>query len=569
MTHLLIVDHEDEVRSSLRFVLERGGHSVREAASVAEARDRLEAETFDLVLYEVNMAGDSGLELVRQLAAELPDTVVVTVTSVDDPVLAEEAMAMGAYGYLVKPIGSNEALISVDSALRRRDLERAHRSHLDELESKVLSRTTALRQALQQLEQAQTRSQLAGRETAERLVAALTLRSEETGGHIERMSRYGAALAARAGLDAWSDDEFRVAAMLHDVGKIGVPDAILLKPGPLSENEFAAIRRHCHLGVSLIGESRSRVLGLGARIALTHHERWDGTGYPASLAGEAIPIEGRVTAIADVFDALTSDRVYRAAVAPDQAMSMMRAERARQFDPAMLDLFEADLAGMVAIRDAYPDPEPGPQIRVVIGDARPLFTDALARALAATTGIAVVGTAGSGEAAESLVAERPTDVVVIEADLTDRRGVGVARRILAAHPQVAVILLAARDDDAMLLAALDAGCAGVVLRDRAFDDLAAAIGAAHRGEPVISSARLGVLLNYRTAQIHAGLTRRETTVLALMADGLSNEAIAQRLVVTLNTVRNHVQRILTKLSSHSKLEAVVEAARRGLLPPRT
>ena len=173
MAHLLIVDPEDDIRSSLRVVLERRGHSVREAASVAGARERLEAETFDLVLYDVNMAGESGLELVRQVAAELPDTVVVTVTSVDDPVLAEEAMAMGAYGYLVKPIGANEALISVDSALRRRDLERAHRSHLDELESKVLSRTTALRQALQQLEQAQTRSQLAGRETAERLVAAL------------------------------------------------------------------------------------------------------------------------------------------------------------------------------------------------------------------------------------------------------------------------------------------------------------------------------------------------------------------------------------------------------------
>jgi putative two-component system response regulator len=434
MAHLLIVDHEDDVRNSLRLVLEGRGHSVREAAGVVGARERLEAETFDLVLYELNMAGESGLELVRQVAAELPDTAVVTVTNVDDPVLAEAAMAMGAYGYLVKPIGTNEVLINVDSALRRRDLERAHRSHMDELESKVLSRTTALRQALQQLEQAETRSHLAGRETAERLVAALTLRSEETGGHIERMSRYGAALAARAGLDAWTDDEFRVAAMLHDVGKIGVPDAILLKPGPLSEIEHAAIRRHCQLGVSLIGESRSRVLVLGTRIALTHHERWDGTGYPAGLAGEAIPVEVRVTAIADVFDALTSDRVYRSAVAPDQAMSMMRAERARHFDPAMLDLFEADLAGMVAIRDQYPDPEPGSQIRVIVGDTRPLFTDALARALAATAGITVVGTAGSGGAAESLLAERAADVVIIEAELADLRGVGVAGRILAAHP---------------------------------------------------------------------------------------------------------------------------------------
>jgi DNA-binding NarL/FixJ family response regulator len=223
---------------------------------------------------------------------------------------------------------------------------------------------------------------------------------------------------------------------------------------------------------------------------------------------------------------------------------------------------------MVVIRDDYPDRAPGPQIRVVVGDARPLFADALARALAATTGIAVVGTAGSGGAVETLLAGRAADVVVIEAELADIGGVGVGRRILAAHPHMAVILLAARDDDAMLLAALNAGCAGVVLRDRAFDDLTAGIGAAHRGEPVISSARLGALLNHRSAQVHAGLTRREIAVLALMADGLSNEAIARQLVVTLNTVRNHVQRILTKLSSHSKLEAVAEAARRDLLPPR-
>jgi putative two-component system response regulator len=514
------------------------------------------------------MAGESGLSLVRQVAAELPDTAVVMVTGVDDPEVAREAMTMGAFGYLVKPFLPNEVLITVDSGLRRRDLEKARRTHLDELESKMLSRSSALRQALKRFEESESGAKLAERETVDRLVTALTLRSEETGGHIERMSRYAAALAGLRGLDAWTEDEFRVAAMLHDVGKIGVPDAILLKPGPLSDEEFRAVRRHPDLGVSLLADGASRVMVLGARIALTHHERWDGAGYPGGLAGNAIPIEGRVAAIADVFDALTSRRVYRPAMAPDQAMVMMRAERGRHFDPDLLDLFDGSIVEMLAIRDRHPDPPPLADIRVVVVDARRLFTDALARVLAGIDSIVVAGTAGSGQAAELLLAERDANVIVIDAELPDTSGLELAGRVLIAHPDAAVILLATHDDDAIIQAALDAGCAGVVSRDGAFEDLPAAVFAAHRGQPVVAPGRLAALLSRRGARTDAGLTRRETEVLTLMADGLSNSAIAAHLFVSHNTVRNYVQRILTKLSAHSKLEAVAEAGRRGLLPPR-
>jgi putative two-component system response regulator len=550
-------------------VLERRGHSVQQASNVAEARDQLASETFELVLCDINMAGESGLALVRQVAAELPDTGVVMVTGVDDPEVAAEAIAMGAYGYLVKPFLPNEVLINVDSGLRRRELERGRRAHQDELESKVLSRTTALRQALKRLEEVEIGAQLASEETVARLVTALTLRSEETGAHIERMSRYAAALAAKRGIDTWTDDEFRVAAMLHDVGKIGVPDAILLKPGPLTDDEFAAIRRHAELGASLLGDGGSRVLELGTRIALTHHERWDGSGYPGSLAGETIPIEGRIAAIADVFDALTSQRVYRPALAVDQAMTIMMAERGHQFDPDLLDLFEASVGEMLVIRQGHPDPPAPTNTGVVLVDARRLFTDALARALASTEGIVLLGTAGSGQEAEALLANRQPDVVVIDAELPDADGLDIAARILNSRPDMSVIVLATRDDDALILRALDAGCAGIVLRDRAFDDLGTAIGAAQRGEQVVAPGRLAALMSRQSARADAGVTRRELEVLALMVEGMSNEAIADRLVVSLNTVRNHVQRILTKLHSHSKLEAVAEAGRRGLLPPRT
>jgi putative two-component system response regulator len=310
---------------------------VQEASSVVEARDRLAAESFELALCDINMAGESGLALVRQIAAELPDTGVVMVTGVDDPQVADEAMALGAYGYLVKPFLPNEVLINVDSGLRRRASERARRSYEEELESKVLSRSTALRQALKRLEETKTGAQLAERETVDRLVTALTLRSEETGGHIERMSRYAATLAAKRGIDAWTDDEFRVAAMLHDVGKIGVPDAILLKPGPLTEDEFAAIRRHPDLGVSLLGDGGSRVLVLGARIALTHHERWDGAGYPQGLKAEEIPLPARIFAVVDALDAMTHERPYRPARSLEEALEALKKEAGRQFDPRVVE----------------------------------------------------------------------------------------------------------------------------------------------------------------------------------------------------------------------------------------
>jgi putative two-component system response regulator len=487
------------------------------------------------------------------------------VTGVDDPAVADEALALGAYGYLIKPFLPNEVIINVASALRRRDLERDRRAQNHELEAKLLSRTTALRNAISRLERASSGAKLAERETVERLVTALTLRSEETGEHIERMSRYAATLAIKRGMDATLSEDFRIGAMLHDVGKIGIPDAILLKPGALNQEELMAIRRHPELGASLLGDSRSRVLQLGARIALSHHEHWDGGGYPSGLAGEDIPLEGRVAGIADVFDALTSHRVYRPAMDVEAARGVMWAERGRHFDPELLELFFLSIDDMLAIRANYADPVPQSDVRVVVADSRRLFADALARALAAAGAITVVGVTSSATEAAAMVDDRDVDVLAIDADLGEGGVVTLARHFQRHKPGLSLIVLADRDDDALVLEALEAGCAGVIVRDHAFEELDAAVLAAHRGEPAIAPGRLVALLQRRTAVSNARLTRREHDVLALMAEGLSNEAIAARLIVSLNTVRNHVQRILTKLSSHSKLEAVAEAGRRGLL----
>jgi putative two-component system response regulator len=352
---ILLVDDEAQVRRALRRILMRAGYSVAEAGDVAQAREILRAEPPELIFCDVNMPGESGLELVRSAAAEYPDIVVIMLTGVDDPAVAGEALAIGAHGYLIKPVAPNEALINVVSGLRRRALELERRAYVRELEAKVLTRTSALRDALQRLEQTEESARHAERDTVDRLVTALSLRSEETGGHIQRVGRYSQLLARKGHVNGFSEEEICLAAMLHDVGKIGIPDAILLKPGPLTEEEFAIIKRHPALGSSLLGEGESPVLRLGAEIAMTHHERWDGAGYPRGLAGSQIPIFGRIAAIADVFDALTSDRVYRTALSIPDAMAQMRSDRGRHFDPELVELFASSLEELSAIRGDHPE----------------------------------------------------------------------------------------------------------------------------------------------------------------------------------------------------------------------
>ena len=200
------------------------------------------------------------------------------------------------------------------------------------LEDEIDHRTSELKRALSQLEIAQA-------ETVQRLSMAVEFRDEDTGAHIERIGRFSVLLAEHIGMDAEFCERLRHAAPLHDVGKVAIPDAILLKPGPLTPEERAIVETHAEEGHRLVRGSSSSILDMAATIALSHQEKWDGSGYPRGLKGETIPIEGRIVAIADVFDALTSDRVYRKAFSIDEAVQMMREQRGRHFDPVLLDAF--------------------------------------------------------------------------------------------------------------------------------------------------------------------------------------------------------------------------------------
>ncbi|MDP8942864.1 MAG: response regulator [Actinomycetota bacterium] len=343
---ILIVDDDESIRGLLGRLLGGAGHDWAAAADAAEARRLLAEEDFALMLCDIEMPGESGLDLVHHVLAGDRDIAAVMVSGIEDPAIAMQALDSGAYGYVVKPFSSTEVLVCVANVLRRRNLELEAQAQHARLEQAVHERTAELRDTVSRLEHSARALQASREETIQRLSRAVEFRDPETAGHVERMSHYCSMLAERVGLDAEST---RVASTLHDVGKIGVPDGILLKPGPLTGQERKVMERHATIGHEILGGSGSPLLDCAATIAWTHHERFDGTGYPRGLSGEAIPLLGRVAAVADVFDALTTERVYRPALGTEEGLEVMRSERGRHFDPCLLDLFLGSMDEVTAI----------------------------------------------------------------------------------------------------------------------------------------------------------------------------------------------------------------------------
>ncbi|MCU1461842.1 MAG: Response regulator with domain [Acidimicrobiales bacterium] len=543
------------------------GYTCLEAATTVQARLVLDAEDdVAAVLCDIRMPGTSGMELLKDLTADFPDLAVVMTTVVDDPGTAEAAFDLGAFGYVIKPFDTNELLVNLASALRRRDLELAQRRHVRSLED-TIGRGRVLGGVLEGLE-ADGRGDDSG-DLIERLSRAVSLRDEETGRHIDRMSRYAVVLAEAVGFRARPLEDLRLATALHDVGKIGVPDGILLKPGALSAAEYTAMQHHARIGYQLLAGSTSALLSLAADIALTHHEWWDGTGYPRGLAGTEIPEEARIAAVTDVFDALTSNRVYRRAMTFEEAMEMMGELRGRQFEPRLLDAFFASIESLRAIRAAYPDvAEALGRIRILVVDDHEIFAHSLVRLLGSRPELKVVGTAGGvADAVAATLAHAP-DVVLMDFELPDGDGPQATEQIKALIPAVKVIMLTARTDDQALVRAIAAGCSGFVKKEEAVDVLFEAIVSVHEGETITAPTELVPLLRQLRPTrrgLGADLTPRELEILELMVAGLVNKQIAQSLGLRLNTVRNHVQSILSKLQAHSKLEAVATAVREGVI----
>lgn len=355
MTELLIVDDDEALRRWEERVVIDQGYTCEGVGEAGTVRQRLAQESYRLVLLDVNMPGESGIELLAYIRREYPEVAVLMVTGEDSTALAMNAIELGAYGYLVKPVGSGELLINVANALHRWRSETETRRLVESLRATVSERTHKLEDALQDLELSQTQVWVSQAETIFRIARTVEFRDEETGHHLHRMSSYCGLLARLTGASAERCEQIRLASQLHDVGKVAVPDNILFKRGKLTPEEFEVMKGHAENGYRMLAGSAAEIVQLGALIARTHHERWDGKGYPHGLAGEEIPLEGRIAAVSDVFDALTSDRVYRSALPVASAIKMMSEERAAHFDPNLLDAFIKADSEIETIRRTYAD----------------------------------------------------------------------------------------------------------------------------------------------------------------------------------------------------------------------
>ena len=352
---VLVASDDSSTATGLASLLRDNGYSSTVVDDITQARAFLEQDDFALVFMDMDLPGLGGLALVMEVTQSYPDSAVFMLTGLDDPTLVTNALDMGAYGYMVKPLERNEVLINATNALRRRTLEIENRRQKDELQQLVRSRTADLRDATARLQRVEKELLHSREETIERLSIAAEFRDNETMKHIKRISGYCEILARGSGLDPEHCDMIRVASQLHDVGKIGIPDQILTKHGPLTDEERAIMQQHTENGYRILAGSNSEVLSIAASIALTHHERFDGGGYPRGLSGESIPLEGRIVAVADVFDGLTSDRVYKKAVPLEAATTVLRGEIDRQLDGDLVDLFLSSMDFILPIRAQYKD----------------------------------------------------------------------------------------------------------------------------------------------------------------------------------------------------------------------
>src|SRR5208337_3080154 len=302
---ILIVDDEQGICRLLSDVLGQEGFECSDTSDGRAALELLETQPFDAVISDLRMPGTSGLEILKEVREKHPQVAFLMATAVDDVRAGIQAMKGGADDYLVKPFQLDVVLTALDRAIERKRLEREVENYRERLEQMVDQRTRQLQVAITLVERTYD-------DTLEALSAALDLRDNETAGHSRRVTRYCLEIAKALGCSGEELKTIARGAFLHDIGKIGIPDAILLKPHELTEQERAVMETHVRIGYELLGSIA--FLAGSAEIVLTHHERYDGKGYPKGLVGDEIPVTARIFAVADTLDAMTSDRPYRRAL---------------------------------------------------------------------------------------------------------------------------------------------------------------------------------------------------------------------------------------------------------------
>jgi response regulator RpfG family c-di-GMP phosphodiesterase len=335
--NVLVVDDDAAVRELLADGLESFGYATVQASGIDEAFEIVKGEPLRLVLSDIDMPGGDGIQLLNRVKRFAPDLDVIMVTGAIDADTAIQAMRQGASDYVTKPFNLDEVQIVVERTLEKRRLILENRAHQEHLEELVAQRTQELLEKKDEVEKLYSELEGTYEATLQALVTALDLRDNETHGHSYRVVEYAVVVAERMGVSPEEAAWIRRGAILHDVGKIGVPDAILRKPDKLTPAEWEEMRRHPEMGYQML--KHIPFLKPALDIVLYHQERYDGTGYPFGLAGDDIPLGARIFAVVDTFDAMTSDRPYRPALSMDAVREEIDRCTGTQFDPKVVDAF--------------------------------------------------------------------------------------------------------------------------------------------------------------------------------------------------------------------------------------
>lgn len=320
---ILIVDDEPTNLRILNQVLNEH-YKLLFAKSGQEALRLIEKEPPNLILLDVMMPGLTGYEVCEQLKQDRQFKLIpiIFITALSDPEDEAKGLSLGAVDFISKPISPAVVKARVKTHLSLVDVDELRKTRL---------------------------------QIIQRLGRASEYKDNETGMHIMRMSHYAKIIAIKYGFSVEEAENLFNAAPMHDIGKIGIPDAIMLKPGKLTVEEFAVMKTHPEIGAEILGESDSDLIDLAKRVSMTHHEKFDGTGYPNQLKGNEIPIEGRIVALADVFDALTSVRPYKEAWTIEKAMDLIHREKGKHFDPELVEIFEKQLDEILVIKERWKD----------------------------------------------------------------------------------------------------------------------------------------------------------------------------------------------------------------------
>lgn len=320
---ILIVDDEDPTRRMLNKLLSLNEYECISAENSELARLQLRCRKFDLMLCDVKMPGGSGIELLGHVKSEYPETAVLMLTGMDSPELAQEALAVGAYGYIIKPFKPNELVINISNAIRRRDLEKENRMHRNNLEKRIKEQTSELNITLEK-----------ARQTMSGIIQAMSLAVESrdpyTAGHQRRVSQLSAAIAVDMGFSDDRVEGIQMAGIVHDLGKIAVPAEILSKPGRITEIEFEMIKSHTLVGYDILKDIEFP--WPISDVVVQHHEKLNGSGYPHGLKGDEILMESRILTVADVVEAMASHRPYRPALGIDVALEEISKNKGEFYD---------------------------------------------------------------------------------------------------------------------------------------------------------------------------------------------------------------------------------------------